>query len=140
MTSDTLVNVNDTISGAGSISVSVFDNQAGGNVVASQVRGSALQISSATFTNEGQMVAGTTAALDFGTDGQSGSLTNTGTVRLEENADLAISGKFTISGSGTVENLETMEPIFPATSTGQRHSPMKATSTIRVRGKSATRA
>ena len=78
VTSDTLVNVNDTIAGAGSISVSVFDNQAGGNVVASQVRGSALQISSATFTNEGQMVAGTTAALDFGTDGQSGSLTNTG--------------------------------------------------------------
>lgn len=63
VTSNKLINVNDTISGAGLISVSVFDNQASGNVVASQERGFALQISSPTFTNEGQMVAGTTATL-----------------------------------------------------------------------------
>ena len=68
VTSDTLVNVNDIISGAGSISVTDFDNQVGGTVEASQVRGSALQISSATFTNEGQLVAGTTACPTSGAD------------------------------------------------------------------------
>ena len=104
VTSDTLVNVSDIISGAGSISVTDFDNQVGGTVEASQGRGGfALQISSPTFTNEGQMVAETTSTLAFGADGTSGSLVNSGTIQLEEDADLAISGSFTISGKGSVD-------------------------------------
>jgi hypothetical protein len=102
--SDELINAGVTISGAGTISVNDFDNFFG-TVEASQTRGFALQISSPTFTNEGQMVAETTATLDFGSDGVSGSLTNTGTILLQENGDLAISGNYTISGSGAVDNV-----------------------------------
>ena len=69
-------------------------------------KGIALQISSATFSNEGTMVAQSRAVLDLGTDGQSGSLTNTGGILVASDGDLAISGNYTISGSGGIIGLK----------------------------------
>ena len=105
-TSDTLINVDNTIAGGGTISISHFDNQAGGTVEATQQEGIALQISSATFSNEGTMVAQSRAVLDLGTDGQSGSLTNTGGILVASDGDLAISGNYTISGGGGIIGLK----------------------------------
>ena len=101
-TSDALINVDNTIAGGGTISISHFDNQADGTVEATQQEGIALQTSSATFSNEGTMVAQSRAVLDLGTDGQSGSLTNTGGILVASDGDLAISGNYTISGSGGI--------------------------------------
>src|SRR5581483_1218831 len=93
----TLTNVNNTIEGAGAISVSQFDNQ--GTVEANHVGGFALQINSPTFTNEGTLIAAD-ARLDLGEDQQSRSLTNAGAVKILAGGDLAISGNFTIAGGG----------------------------------------
>ena len=102
-TNDALINVNNTITGGGSIIVSRFDNQAEGLVEASQEEGNSLQVYAATFTNEGTMIASTRATLDLGKDGTTGSLANTGEIGLLSDGDLAISGNFSISGSGVTE-------------------------------------
>ena len=65
---DELVNVNNTISGSGFIDLGAFDNQADGEVEAQ----SFLQISAATFTNEGTMTAEASATLNLGHDGAHG--------------------------------------------------------------------
>lgn len=93
-----LVNVNNTITGNGLIELGSFDNQSGGKVEAQ----SSLQISASTFTNEGAITAEAGATLDFGQDGATQSLANTGSVDIDKGSDLAISGNYTASGSGLI--------------------------------------
>ena len=104
-----LTNVDNTISGGGSIAVSAFDNQAHGTVVASQSGGNWLTINASTFSNEGVMNATTNATLNFGSYGATRALTNTGVVNIgwdganaDTGARLAVSGTFTISGGGSL--------------------------------------
>ncbi len=99
VSADTLINVNNTISGSGLIELGgTFDNQSAG-VVEDQ---SSLRISAGTFTNEGAITDEAKATLDLGTDGATQSLGNTGSVALEAGADLAISGSYTATGSGAI--------------------------------------
>ena len=100
---DGLINVNNTISGAGVIELGSFDNQASGIVEASQAGGFYLQIIAPTFTNEGTLAAQSGAVLELGQNGGTGSLTNTGAIDLASKGDLAISGDYTISGSGAID-------------------------------------
>jgi hypothetical protein len=95
---DELVNVDNTISGSGFIDLGAFDNQADGAVEAQ----SFLRISAGAFTNEGAMTAESGATLDLGQDGGVGSLTNTGSISVDGEADLAISGNYTVSGTGYI--------------------------------------
>jgi hypothetical protein len=97
-----LVNVNNTIAGGGTINLSSFDNQAGGTVDANQSEGNSLRIIASDFTNEGTMSVESRSALDLGQDGSTGSLTNTGTILINGKADLAISGNYTLAGSGAI--------------------------------------
>jgi hypothetical protein len=97
-----LLNVNNTIVGGGVIDLSSVDNQSGGLVDANQSEGNSLQIIASTFTNEGTLQAESRSVLDLGKDGGTGSLTNNGTIALESEGDLAISGAYTIAGSGDV--------------------------------------
>jgi hypothetical protein len=93
-----LVNVDNTISGSGLIDLGSFDNQADGHVDAQ----SHLQISVGTFTNEGLITDEANATLDLGADGATQSLANTGSVIVDAGADVAISGNYTVSGSGAM--------------------------------------
>jgi hypothetical protein len=93
-----LMNVNNTITGSGLIELGSFDNQSGGKI---EDQGS-LQISAGTFTNEGAITAEAGATLDFGQDGVTQSLANTGSVDIDKGADLAISSKFSVTGSGLI--------------------------------------
>ena len=102
-----LMNVDNTISGGGSIAVSAFDNQLHGTVVASENGGHALNINASTFSNEGGMNAKTNATLYFGTYGATRSLNNSGFVNIgwdgangNVGARLSLSGIFTVTGSG----------------------------------------
>ena len=95
---DRLVNVNNTLSGSGLMSLGSFDNQSGGDVKAQ----SSLRISAATFTNEGTITDEASATLDLGQDGTTQSLNDTGSVDVDGGADLAISGKYTVTGSGAI--------------------------------------
>ena len=98
-----LTNVNNTLTGGGTIALYSFDNQTGGTVEASQEEANYLQIyTTSSFTNEGSMIAETRATLDLGQDGASRSLTNNGTINLDSDGDLAISGTFTIMGGGNI--------------------------------------
>jgi hypothetical protein len=101
-----LINVDNTITGGGVIQLGSFDNQADGKVEASQAGGYALKINAGTFSNEGFLTAESGATLDLGGDGASETLTNTGNgttggaVDIDGGARLAISGNFTVAGSG----------------------------------------
>jgi hypothetical protein len=95
---DELVNVDNTISGSGFIDLGAFDNQASG-VVEDQ---GFLQISAATFTNEGTISAEASAKLNLGHDGATETLVNSNEVALDSSADLAISGNYTVSGTGDI--------------------------------------
>jgi len=98
-TTGSLVNVNNTITGSGLIELNgSFDNQAAGVIEAQ----SDLQISAGTFTNEGAITVEASARLDFGQDGATQSIDNTGSVLVLANADLQISGTYTASGSGDI--------------------------------------
>ncbi|RBP16188.1 hypothetical protein DFR50_106150 [Roseiarcus fermentans] len=105
---DGLINVNNTITGGGTITLGRFDNQASGRVQASQAGGAALQISASTFTNEGVMTAESGATLDLGKAGATETLTDTGNgtttgaVLVDSGAHLAISGNLTAAGSGGI--------------------------------------
>jgi hypothetical protein len=101
-TTGALINNNNTINGGGLISVSTFDNQASGKVNATQSEQFALQISSSTFTNEGMMTAQDRATLQLGKDGATRSMSNTGSVLIEGQGNLAISGNYTITGGGDI--------------------------------------
>jgi hypothetical protein len=98
VSSDSLVNVNNTISGGGVIGTTNFDNQADGVVEAQ----SFLQITSTTFSNEGLIIDEANATLDLGQDGATQSLANTGSVLIDAGAGLAVSGNYTASGSGAI--------------------------------------
>jgi hypothetical protein len=99
-----LTNVNNTITGGGTIGLYSFDNQAKGTVEASQEEGNWLQVyGTNAFTNEGTMVAETRSTLDLGQDGHTRSLTNKGSIKLDSEGDLAISGNFTVAGSGAID-------------------------------------
>jgi hypothetical protein len=100
--SGTLINQNNTISGAGQIILGSFDNQADGTVEAS-LQGSPLQIIAGNFSNEGAMVAGSHSTLDLTPGAATGQLTNTGTIIVQNNATLTIGDNFTISGDGGIE-------------------------------------
>ena len=97
-TSDSLVNVNNTITSSGFIDLGAFDNQADGEVEAQ----SFLQISAATFTNEGTITAEASATLNLGHDGATETLVNSNEIALDSSADLAISGNYTVSGTGYI--------------------------------------
>ena len=123
-----LVNVDNTIKtvsgSSGLIDLGLgFDNQASGKVesfsflqiIAPSVTnegamiaeaGASLDVSDGgggvTFTNSGTMTADSGATLDLGGDGASETLTNTGTIEILGNANLAISGKLTVTGSGAI--------------------------------------
>ena len=103
-----LVNVDNTITGGGVISLGSFDNQASGVVEASQSGGYWLQISASTFSNEGVMTAESGATLNLGADGATETLTNdgsapiSGAINVDSGASLAISGNFTVTGSGAI--------------------------------------
>jgi hypothetical protein len=105
---DDLANVDNTIAGGGVIDLGSFDNQADGKVEASQAGGFWLQISAATFTNEGFMTAESGATLNLGGAGATETLTNSGNgltggaINIDSGADLAISGDFTVAGSGAI--------------------------------------
>jgi hypothetical protein len=101
-TTDTLINQSNTISGSGAIVLGTFDNQAGGTVEAGLSNGGALQIAATTFSNEGALVTGSAATLNLGQDNANASLTNTGTVSIDNNGTLAIAGAYTISGGGGI--------------------------------------
>ena len=96
-----LVNVDNTIVGGGLINLSSFDNQSSGKVDANQSEGNWLQIIASTFTNEGVMDVESRSVLDLGKDGGTGSLTNTGTIVIQGQGDLAISGAYTITTPST---------------------------------------
>ncbi len=102
-----LTNVDNTISGGGSIAVASLDNQAHGTVIASQSGGLWLRIITPTFTNEGQVDVASNATLNLGSAGVARTLGNSGFVNVgwdgasaAPGARLAISGNFTLSGTG----------------------------------------
>ncbi len=98
-----LINVNNTIDGAGVVTLDTLDNQAGGTINANQ--GSyylELEISS-TFTNEGEINAAADSTLQLGKDGGTESLTETGATTIQGGADLALAGNYTISGGGSID-------------------------------------
>jgi hypothetical protein len=98
-TGDSLININNTISGSGLIELGeTFDNQAAGLVNVE----SALQISAGTFTNEGGITVEAGARLDLGQDGTTQSLQESGSIAVLANSDLQISGNYTASGSGAI--------------------------------------
>jgi hypothetical protein len=112
-TNGTLINVNNTITGGGTIGLYAFDNQAGGAVEASQQGGNSLQVYGTTaFTNEGSMIAETGAVLGLGQAGVAGNLTNTGTIEAKSGGEVTISvaigsggaseGMILIDGNGTI--------------------------------------
>ena len=96
---DSLVNVNNIISGGGLIDLGGFDNQAGGVVEAQ----SFLQIIAGSFSNEGLIIGETNATLDLGQDGATQAFANTGSVLIDAGAGLAISGSTSVSGAGAIE-------------------------------------
>ena len=61
-----------------------------------------LQISAATFTNEGTITAEASATLYLGHDGVTETLVNSNEIALDSSADLAISGNYTVSGTGYI--------------------------------------
>ncbi len=99
VSSDTLVNVNNTISGGGVIGTSSFDNQADGVVEAQ----SFLQIVSSSFSNEGLMTDEANATLAVGQDGAAQSFANAGSVFMDAGSSLAVSGNYTVTGAGTID-------------------------------------
>ena len=105
---DGLINVDNTITGAGVIRLGSFDNEASGKVDASQAGGFWLEISASTFNNEGFITAESGSTLDLGDDGATETLTNTGNgltsgaINIDSSARLAISGNFTVAGSGYI--------------------------------------
>jgi hypothetical protein len=106
-----LSNEGNTIQGGGRISVYNLDNAAGA-IIAQQEGGDWLDISTQIFTNEAAIDITELATLDLGADGATQSLTNTGTVvigysqggpGLGQDATLAISGNYTINGTGQID-------------------------------------
>ncbi len=99
--SDSLVNVNNTISGGGLILIDNFQNEAGGSVVATSQE--YLQIIVGSFINQGTILAESNGTIDFGEDGATQSLSNDGSVVAEAGSTLEISGNYFVSGSGVIE-------------------------------------
>ena len=75
---------------------------------ASQAGGFWLEISASTFTNEGFITAESGSTLDLGDDGGTETITNTGNgltsgaINIDSSARLAISGDFTVAGTGYI--------------------------------------
>jgi hypothetical protein len=107
LNSGSLTNVDNTIAGGGEIFLTSFDNK--GTVDANQPfdgnqqLGHALQIVAGTFQNEGMLSVERLATLDLGLDGNSESLSDTGTVSVNGQGNLQISGNLTINGTGSVQ-------------------------------------
>ncbi len=99
--SDSLVNVNNTISGGGLILIDNFENEAGGSVVATSQE--YLQIIVGSFINQGTILAESNGTIDFGEDGATQSLSNDGSVVAEAGSTLEISSNYTVSGNGVIE-------------------------------------
>ena len=97
-----LTNANNTITGNGLIALTNFDNQAGGTVEVSGAQGFLDVYATGTWTNEGQMIAEPNDTLDLGANAVAATLTNTGSVVVDQSGDLAISGTFTLAGSGSL--------------------------------------
>jgi hypothetical protein len=111
ITGDDLIDVNNTISGGGAITVTALDNQANGKIEASQSEGDDLALNvSGAFSNEGELNVEGRAAMDLGSGGAVRSLVNTGSINLGYDgsndglagAHLVISGNFSISGNGEI--------------------------------------
>jgi hypothetical protein len=102
-----LVNVNDTIAGIGTIAVTKLDNQSSGKIIANQSGAYDFYINTSTFTNEGELCVGQGATMNLGSFTPE-SMYNTGEILLGDDgshtgltsATLAIGGNYTITGSG----------------------------------------
>ena len=96
-----MVNFDDTISGAGSISVVSLNNQEGG-VIGATIAGYGLQIESSAISNEGEFFADAGATLYLDPTGPTASLVNNGRINLAAGADLEVTDNLTASGSGSI--------------------------------------
>lgn len=108
-----IVNVDNAISGADLISGQYIDNQAKGVITADQTGGNELAlVATRLFTNEGALAVTDRARLTLGADGATETLTNTGDVYVGSDgvatgmrSDLAIRGKYTVNGAGSIHLL-----------------------------------
>jgi hypothetical protein len=105
-----LVNIDNVISGAGLISLATLDNRAGGVIVASHSYDDDLMLDVTQMSNEGVFQVAANSAMMLGHRGQSHSLSNSGVIAVGyeganqgANAQLAIAGDFTVSGSGSMD-------------------------------------
>jgi len=96
-----LVNVDNTMSGAGIISAASFDNQARASAGAS-IASNALQIRSAEIANEGELFANSASTLTLGEDGASVALANSGQIDIAAGAHLSIAGNLTAALPATL--------------------------------------
>jgi hypothetical protein len=96
-----MVNVNETISGAGSIAVASLDNQANASI-GSTIVGAALQIASNSISNEGELFAAAQTTLYLDPHGPSASLINNGEIDLAAGADFEVTGNLTAFGDGSI--------------------------------------
>ena len=107
---DEVINVNNTIAGGGLVSGVLLDNKAAGSIIATQSDGDDPILRATNgFTNEGNLYVADRATMNFGLDGATESLVNSGVVFLGYDGttaglqgDLAISGNYAVSGTGTI--------------------------------------
>ena len=99
-----LINVDNTIAGAGKINALSFDNQAGGTVDVNQTGGNPLSITSSSMKNEGVIAVDANMKLYLGTDSGTSTLTNSGSLQLGSGSQLAIAGNYTVKGSGAINS------------------------------------
>ena len=109
-----LVNVDNSIFGAGNVTLSSLDNQAGGRIVANSQYVDDLILDVGQFSNEGVLQVGANGLLKVGHDGLSRAMTNSGTIQIGAVGDAAgddeqllIAGNYTLSGPGSVLMLGT---------------------------------
>ena len=104
-----LVNVDNTIVGAGSVTLSSLDNRAGGRIVANQPYFDDLVLDIGLFSNEGVLEVDSNSLLKLGHAGQAQAMTNSGSIQLGvvgeaagDDEQLLIAGNYTLTGPGSI--------------------------------------
>ena len=104
-----LVNVDNTIVGAGTVTLSSLDNRAGGRFVANQQYFDDLVLDIGQFTNEGVLEVDSNSLLKLGHSGQTHAMTNSGAIQLGvvgeaagDDEQLLIAGNYTLTGPGSI--------------------------------------